>query len=230
MPQYIAEITGERFLITGDEAKHLFCVMRAAEGDNIKIFDGRGKKFNAVIKEVAKDIVVGSVISEIALRPLPYNLTLCFAPVDKSKTEEILDKCTQLGVSSFLPVITERTEHDILKKWENKKERWEQIIIAAVKQCETAFVPRLLAPQKFEQALKIPGKTIIAYEKENSVSLSSAVKGEEKAIKIFIGPAGGFSPREVEEAVLQGAVLVTLGVNIMRAETAAIAAAAIALQ
>ncbi|MGB2579902.1 16S rRNA (uracil1498-N3)-methyltransferase [Elusimicrobium simillimum] len=229
MPQYLADINADIFTITGDEAKHLAAAMRAQAGDSIKIFDGNGKKFAAVIKNVSKSLVSGTIERELPVKLPYYNLTLCFAPVGRGEVEEILDKGTQLGVSRFLPIITARTEHDVIKKWDSKKDRWESIILAAVKQCETGNIPALLAPVKFAAALENDGVNIMAYEREEATTLLSAL-GQEKSINIFIGPVGGFTDEEAALALSKGAKLCTLGVNIMRAETAAIAAAAITLQ
>ncbi|MDR0291521.1 MAG: 16S rRNA (uracil(1498)-N(3))-methyltransferase [Elusimicrobium sp.] len=225
MPQYQAEIAGGKFIIKGGEARHLTGVMRAKNGDGIKIFDGV-KKYSAVIESAGKTLVQGSITGEIPLKLPPKNLTLCFSPVGRTETEEILDKGAQLGVRAFLPVITKRTEHDVSKKWDSKNDRWRAVILAAVKQCETSLIPQILPPQKFENALA--AGDIIAYEKETNTPLSKIISGK-KDIRIFIGPVGGFTEREIELALGRGAQTAALGVNIMRAETAALAAAAIAL-
>jgi len=226
MPQYLAKISDGKFEISGDEARHLSEVMRAAAGGNIKIFDG-AKKYSAVIENAGKTLVKGRVILELPLRPPPKNLTLCFAPVGRTETEEILDKGTQLGVSAFLPVITARTEHDILKKWDAKNDRWRAVALAAVKQCETSLIPQILPPEKFENA--VAAGDIIAYEKEENTPLSKIISGK-KDLRIFTGPVGGFTEQEIQLALGRGAKTATLGANIMRAETAALAAAAIALE
>jgi len=225
MPQYLAEISDGKFTIKGGEARHLNGVMRAQNGDDIKIFDGV-KKYFAVIESAGKTLVQGKVKAEIPLKLPPRNLTLCFAPVGRTETEEILDKGTQLGVYAFLPVMTERTEHDISKKWDAKNDRWRAVILAAVKQCETSLIPQILPPIKFENA--ITSGDIIAYEKEENIPLAKIISGK-KDLRIFTGPAGGFTEREIELALGRGAKTATLGVNIMRAETAALAAAAISL-
>lgn len=230
MPQYLADIREDKFKILSEEAKHLVAATRAQTGDEINIFDGKGQQFKAVIEIAEKSFVSGKIIREITARPAAHNLTLCFAPVSKQALEEVLDKCTQLGVRAFQPVFTARTEHDILKRWENKKERWEQIILAAVKQCGVASIPALMDPVKFKDAFFKEDTNIIAYEGEQSRKLSETIKTAGKDIKIFIGPVGGFTKEEVEFALSCGALTATLGANIMRAETAAIAAAAIIME
>ena len=226
MPQFLAAVKDGKLVIQGDEAKHLTAVMRVKPGDEIKLFDG-AKKYLAVVEGADKTFVRGRVKTEIAVKLPPRKLTICFAPVGRAETEEILDKCAQLGAAAFLPVITEHTEHDILKKWEAKKERWQQIILAAVKQSEAGLIPAIHEPVKFENAAR--AGDIIAYEKETNVPFSQLISGK-KEIRVFIGPVGGFTEKEIELALKRGAKTATLGVNILRAETAAVAAAALALQ
>ncbi|WP_428898477.1 16S rRNA (uracil1498-N3)-methyltransferase [Parelusimicrobium proximum] len=232
MPQFLAEISESRFIIEGDEAKHLSSVMRAKAGDEIKVFDGKGRKFKAVIEVSDKKEVSGVISGEIKHALPDYKIILCFAPVSKGAVEEIIDKCTQLGVTSFRPVITELTEHDIVKKWDSKKERWHQIALSAAKQCECPFIPVIEEPVKFAEAVKIYKNKLIAYEKEGTVSLFTELKKLEQGseVAIFTGPVGGFKEGEIAYAETHGAKTVTLGKNIMRAETAAIAACAIAGQ
>ncbi|WP_424246022.1 16S rRNA (uracil1498-N3)-methyltransferase [Elusimicrobium posterum] len=230
MPQYLADIKENKFKIISEEAKHLVAAVRAKEGDEITIFDGKGAQYKAVIEIAEKQFVSGRITARISAKPARFDLTLCFAPVSKNALEEVLDKGTQLGVTCFIPVFTARTEHDILKRWENKKERWEQIIIAAVKQCGVPVIPVLREPAKFKEAFSKTDLNIMAYEGEEKIKLSEVLKDAPKDIRIFIGPAGGFTPDEVDFARAQNARFATLGNNIMRAETAAIAAAAIIMQ
>ncbi len=230
MPQYLARMQNKKFFVEGDEAHHLSGVARAQVGDVIKIFDGNGKKFEGLISAVSKKIVEGDVTAQIPARAQKRNLTLCFAPVSRAALEEVLDKCTQVGVYAFQPVITERTEHDILKKLDNKIERWNSIILSAVKQCETSCLPKIYPPIKFNEALKKYPHGYFAYEKEEQNTFDISALQEEKDIAVFIGPVGGFSEAEARAASAAGLKTITLGANIMRAETACIAASVLLLQ
>lgn len=229
MPQYLAKITDGVFELGAEETRHAVSVMRAKKGDIIKIFDGSGRKYEAALDAVAKT-AAGRIIKELPVKKSKYNLTLCFAPTARTAVEDMLDQCTQAGVCAFRPVITKYTENDITKKWEQKKERWAQIVLAAAKQCETAFLPQIHDPVDFDYALNNFSPALLAYEKENALALPDALKSIPGGnLFIFIGPVGGFTQEEAAIAAQKGARAVTLGPNIMRAETAALAAAALTL-
>ena len=162
------------------------------------------------------------------MRRVPLELELCFAPNSRTGLEEVLDKGTQLGVAAFRPVITERSEYDVLKKWDGKNDRWHQIMIAACKQCNTPFVPEILPPVKFPAALEQEIPSLIAYEAEETHTLQWGLEklGNPKRVRVFVGPAGGWTDEEIVVAAQYNVLPVTLGVNILRAETACIAVAA----
>ena len=115
MPQYLADIKEKEFFILNEEARHLTRVARHQEGDEIRVFDGKGKQFTARITRVQKDFVRGDLLEPIPLKKSALSLQLCFAPTSRNTLEEVLDKCTQLGVSSFQPISTRRSEYDLLK-------------------------------------------------------------------------------------------------------------------
>lgn len=228
MPQYFADIKETEFFLTDAEAYHASAVARHKEGDEIRVFDGKGKQFLARIDRVQKKFVRGTLLKPCAVRRVPLELELCFAPNSRTGLEEVLDKGTQLGVAAFRPVITERSEYDVLKKWDGKNDRWHQIMIAACKQCNTPFVPEILPPVKFPAALVQETPSLIAYEAEETHTLQWGLEklGNPKRVRVFVGPAGGWTDEEIVVAAQYNVLPVTLGVNILRAETACIAVAA----
>lgn len=229
MPQFLADIKEKEFFIEGDEAHHLTVVARRAEGDEITVFDGKGKQYKARIDRVQKKFVRGTLLSPIQIKKSALALELCFAPTSRGALEDVLDKCTQLGVTSFQPIRTERSEYDLLKKWEGKEERWNQIILSACKQCSRGEVPVLKAPLSFEQCASRPDTpSLLAYESEETHTLAWGAEklGFPAALSVYIGPAGGWTDEEVVIAAQYGILPVTLGPHILRAETACIAACA----
>ena len=133
------------------------------------------------------------------------------------------------GVMSFQPVYTMRSEYDLLKKWEQKAERWNQIILSACKQCSRAQVPELKQPLSFIQCASRPETpSLLAYEAEEGHTLAWGLEKLEhpKQLSIYIGPAGGWADEEVVIGAQYGILPVTLGPHILRAETACIAACA----
>lgn len=228
MPQYFADIKETEFFIMDEEAHHLSQVARRKEGDVITVFDGKGLQYSARIDRVQKKFIRGTLLTKKEAKRPALNLELCFAPNSRTGLEDVLDKGTQLGVSSFLPIFTARSEYDAAHKWENKSQRWRQIMLAACKQCNTPYVPQLKEPVKFLDALQERVPALIAYEAEESHTLAWGMEslGNPSSVRVFIGPAGGWADEEIVVASQYGALPVTLGVNILRAETACIAAAA----
>lgn len=228
MSQYFADIKETEFFITDEEAHHLIQVARCREGDDIVVFDGKGQQYKAHIDRVQKKFVRGTLVKKLAARRPPLGVELCFAPNSRTGMEEVLDKCTQIGVTSFQPILTLRSEYDLLKKWDNKNERWHQIMVSACKQSNTPYVPQIKPPVKFLAALEERKPSLIAYEAEETHTLAWGMEtlGQPKAVRVFVGPAGGWADEEIVIAAQYGVLPVTLGVNILRAETACIVAAA----
>lgn len=229
MPQYLADIKETEFFIENEEAHHLTAVARRAEGDEITVFDGKGKQFRARIERVQKNFVRGKLLQSVPVKRSALSLELCFAPTSRTTMEDVLDKCTQLGVESFQPVYTARSEYDLVKKWENKRSRWEQIILSACKQCGRGYVPVLHEPISFEKCAARPDTpSLLAYECEESHTLFWGMEklGAPSSLSVYIGPAGGWTDEEVVVASQYGVLPVTLGPHILRAETACICACA----
>lgn len=228
MSQYFADIKETEFFITDEEAHHLIQVARRQEGDEITVFDGKGKQYKARIDRVQKKFVRGTLVKKLETVRPALDVELCFAPNSRSGLEDVLDKCTQIGVTSFQPILTLRSEYDVLKKWDHKNERWHQIMLSACKQCDTPFIPEIKPPVKFLNALEERKPSLIAYEAEETHTLAWGLEtlAHPKSVRVFIGPAGGWADEEIVIAAQYGALPVTLGLNILRAETACIAAAA----
>ena len=228
MPQYFADIKQTEFFLNDTEAHHACAVARHKEGDVIRVFDGTGKQFRGRIDKVQKKFVRGTLLEPCVVRKVPLDLTLAFVPNSRTGLEEVLDKGTQLGVSAFLPIVSARSEYDVLKKYDGKNDRWHQIMLSACKQCDTPFIPQILPPVKFEQALLQPGPALLAYEAELTHTLAWGMEQLKSptSVRVYVGPAGGWTKEEVALAQERGVLPVTLGVNILRAETACIAVAA----
>ena len=244
MPQYFINqiaIKNNKFEADIDESRHIMKVARHRIGDEIKIFDGEGKRYLASIDLYERKRVSGSIKSEII--PLIYKtkITLCFAPTQKTAVEEILEHCTETGISSFMPIITDRTQGRVkiscapggrgnyLDKWSRKKERFKQIILSASKQSERAFIPKLLEPQTFEDSFE--GETIVFFASPDGDLLKNCKVdfNSLKTAKLIVGPEGGFTPNEIAFAKSKKAVFIKISKHILRSETAAIAASALLL-
>lgn len=228
MPQYFADIKETEFFLTDAEAHHAAVVARQKEGDEVRVFNGRGLQYAARIDKIQKNFVRGTLLQKCEVRRVPLNLTLCFVPNSRTGLEDVLDKGTQLGVAAFLPLVSERSEYDVLKKFDGKNDRWHQIMVSACKQCNTPFIPQILPPVKFTQAIASQEPSLIAYEAEQTHTLAWGMNElkNPKNLRVYVGPAGGWTDEEIALAKANHILPVTLGVNILRAETACIAVAA----
>lgn len=228
MSQYLADIKETEFFITDDEAHHVAAVARHKEGDEITVFDGKGLQFTGRIERIQKKFVRGTLLKKVPFRLPAVELELYFAPNSRTGLEEVLDKCTQLGVAALCPITTARTEYDVLRKWEDKYPRWRQIMLSACKQCNTPRLPEIHEPVPFLTAVQDKIPSLITYEAEESHTVAWGLEKLlcPKLLRVYVGPAGGWTDEEIVIAAQYGVLPVTLGVNILRAETACIAASA----
>lgn len=232
MPQYF--ITPDRirdgsFSADEEESRHITRAARKRAGDEIEIFDGMGNRYLAVIED-AGGIVSGRIKNKLDSPVYKTRLVLCFAPVSRTAAEAIIEHCTEAGAAAFQPVLTSRTQFDWFESWPEKARRFETLLIAACKQCGRASFPELLKPQKFDDLLAEPGPAVIASVETDLdfAAVSAGLQGAQ-AIKVFIGPEGGFTKGEMEYAAEKGVKSFSLGRYTLRAETAALAASVIVL-
>jgi 16S rRNA (uracil1498-N3)-methyltransferase len=215
-------------------------VLRLSVGGTLRLLDGAGDEYPAQIIEVSrKRVLVRLGAREEGLPDPPVRVTLCLGMLKAAKFEVALQKCTELGVAAFVPLLTERAVRDEVS--EAKRRRWRGILAEAVEQCGGSYLPDLAAPQSLSQALvEIPPSEIafFLWEETREPSLRAALVdavsqaggvGRVREICLFIGPEGGFSSTEAALAERHSARLVTLGQRILRAETAAIVASVLAL-
>ncbi|HBB66979.1 MAG TPA: hypothetical protein DEF68_03485 [Elusimicrobia bacterium] len=232
MPQYFIPpemIRAGSFSADEEESRHITRAARKRAGDEIEIFDGRGNRYLAAI-EAAGDRVSGKIKGRLDSPVYKTRLVLCFAPVSRAAAEAVIEHCTEAGVAAFQPVLTSRTQFDWFESWPEKARRFESLLIAACKQCGRASFPELLKPQKFDDLLAENGPAVIASgEASGSFGALAPAFNNAKALKVFIGPEGGFTKGEMEYAAEKGVKSFSLGKHTLRAETAALAASVIIL-
>lgn len=210
------------------DAHHISKVMRYGEGDKIICCNNKGFDVLASITSINQEKVECQILSAIdESREPSVKVTLVQALPKSDKMDLIIQKGTEVGVNSFLPFTSERTIVQLSdKKIEKRTERWRKIAKEAAEQAHRSKIPDLLAITRFKDLFTIiAGKpTFIAYEKEETLSLSRAISKIECRDDFFliIGPEGGFSDSEVEYAVENGAIAISLGKRILRTETAGI--------
>ncbi len=218
--------------IIGDEAHHLLSVLRLNQGDTISVFDGQGSKAYGIIHSFDKNAVkVRLLKQEVSNAEPPIRVTLYQGMPKKDKFDLIIQKATELGVYTIIPLVSKRTVVNIKQdKLKQRMQRWNKIAAEACKQCGRAYIPAVQEPTGFANVLdEIQKKTsFIFWEGEQDAKLKGLLneyKGQSPLdIGILVGPEGGWDDDEVNRAKAAGAKPVSLGSRILRTETAGLVA------
>lgn len=229
---------GSQVTLTGDVAHQVERVLRLQVGDRIVLLDDSGLAYEAELLRLGPRAVHARLARSFSPQTEPrLRLTLYQALPKGERFEWVLQKGTELGVSAFVPLITERTviQHPE-RVGAQRVRRWQRIIQEAAEQAGRARLPKLAPVQMLGQALtSFPAGVpcLMAALAPQAASLDSVLEPlhatPPNEIGLFIGPEGDFSPDEVAQAVRAGVQIVSLGPRILRAETAAVAALAIIL-
>ena len=208
------------------ESAHLRNVLRLLAGDQVNVFDGRGNEFQCEILHVGKRSTELRILSAVdpGARESPLDLTLASGLLKHDKFDLVIQKSTELGVSRFVPLLTERCDAG-MKDAARRKERWERIIVEASKQCGRSALMKLEDPAAFGTFVETFDGTGFLFAERGGGPMP--VEGEIRKATAIVGPEGGWEPHEVELAVRAGCLPISLGGRILRAETAAISAAAV---
>ena len=207
--------------LTADEARHLRDVLRLKPGDEVYVFDGRGREFRCSVSNTKAELRIESEV-EPAKPESQLQLNLCVALLKGEKFDLVVQKATELGVTTITPLITRHADIHLRDQSDATKRvaRWQRIALEAAKQSGRAFVPEISLPVAFEAAINVEGVGIMFSERggETLESLTGA-----NSITALIGSEGGWSDEEIDAARARDFHIVTLGGRILRAETAAIA-------
>lgn len=209
--------------INGDEFHHAVFVTRLKIGEILRGIDGKGREYLLKVCEInpSKRILIGDIIQvRDSVADSPFKLSLAFGLVKNPRIDYLIEKATEVGVTEFIPMITERS---IVKSLE-KKERWIKIAISAVKQSGRVTIPEISDPVGFEEVLSMRD----SFEQGLVASPTSEKSLRDIDLRdrvlLLIGPEGGFTPEELSKAQNKGFEPFSLGQRILRTETAAIAA------
>ena len=209
-------VPGATVELTSDERHHAR-VVRVRDGEEVEVFNGRGAGFFGVYE---KDAI--RLTTPAPDRESPVAIHLAMAVIQLEKFELVLQKATELGVRSIIPMVTERVEIRP-ERYRGKQERWRKIIFEAVKQSGRTRIPELEEPAEFEDVIARDGLKII-FDAD-----TPATQHPSNPATLLIGPEGGFSDDELQAARDRGCAFDQLGPRRLRAETAAIVATALAV-
>jgi 16S rRNA (uracil1498-N3)-methyltransferase len=223
-----AQVHGPRIMVSGDDLSHIRSVLRKQPGDTLILLDGQGREYTVRIAAMERSGIITEIVSE-ARRERRYPLVTLGQGLPKSeKMDWIVQKATELGVSSIVPLVTERTIVKIRDE-EKRVSRWQKIAREAAMQSNRVDIPEISKIRTFHDFIMTldPGPmTLLLFPWEEATMPIKDVLREKSGVKniiVLIGPEGGFSAKEAEAAGGKGFHLVSLGPNILRTETAAVA-------
>ena len=220
-------IAGLAATITGDDAHHIFRVLRMKAGDALSLCDGAGYEYDAVITTISADAVVCALGArrESAVESL-LKITLYQCLPKTGKMETIVQKCTELGVYAIVPVLSARCVVIPNKDYEKKRERYNRVALEAAKQSRRAVVPEVMPLTDIKKIdPSVYDLFLIAYEEESARTLKQALRESDspRTVALLVGPEGGLEESEVARLTAAGARSVSLGKRILRTETAGMA-------
>ena len=222
------EFSGDRAALVGEHADHLVRVLRARMGEDFDIAAGESVRRGRItsVKEDRVEFELGEEIS--AARMIEITLVLAIFKFDRM--EWAIEKCTELGVSRIVPVISRRTDSHLAVASAKRVERWQRIARQASEQSRRTTPPEILPPIRFADALTgAAALRIVLAESEERTLLRDVLKSNASAAAIIlaVGPEGGWTEDELQSFQQAGWISASLGNTILRAETAAIAATAV---
>ena len=216
--------------IEGSEVRHMKNVLRLKPGDKIRVFDGEGFEYDASIHQYFADRVEIKITRKFpGTKESPVQIGVAQALLKEKKMDRLLRHLCELGVNRWIPFISERSvPRPVEKRLSARAQRWRKIVQESCKQCRRSKLPEIIKTLTFEEVLDYGlscDLQIVFYENE-SVPLKSLMPPNPapRNILLILGPEGGFSDQEIENARAAGCVVAGLGPRILRAETAAIAA------
>jgi 16S rRNA (uracil1498-N3)-methyltransferase len=221
------EFADDKAWLLGQNAAHLARVLRARAGQEYDIVCGEQLRRGTVVSVSAErvEFALGEELQGGGER----EIVLVAAIYKFDRMEWAIEKCTELGVTRIVPVIARRTDAHLASGAGKRVERWRRIAHEAAQQSRRLAVPRIDEPVKLREALTVEASTrLLLNENEQSEKLCAALKKTAGAVAFAVGPEGGWTAEEIAEFEAAGWQSVTLGSTILRAETAAIAALAVA--
>lgn len=221
----------DRYTLDETESRYIRDVLRMRAGEKVIVCDPERMEYEGTVTDPASKHV------ELRLKPGKpnntepmYRISLCQGLPKGDKMTSIIQKAVELGASEIRPVSCARSVVRIeTRDAADKVQRWQKVSLEAARQSGRGIVPIVTDPASFREAVddacSRAGLVLIPWEEERSVSLFEVLEplasGRERSpISVFIGPEGGFDPKEVEYALSKGAVAVSLGKRILRTETA----------
>jgi len=214
---------GQEVALTADAANHLGRVLRLNPGHPVQLFNGDNQLYTAELAQVSRKSVTALIKSASEdNRESTLSIHLAQAVSKGDRMDFVLQKATELGVTSFTPLFT---EHSVVKlnaeRLAKKQEQWQKIVISACEQCGRNTVPEVRPAMQLSEWLADERPFTLTLDPVASDSLASIEPVQEVAL--LIGPEGGLSDTEIQQASDAGCHSVRIGPRVLRTETAALA-------
>jgi 16S rRNA (uracil1498-N3)-methyltransferase len=214
--------------VEGSEVRHIRRVLRLKAGDRITVFNGSAKEYEGTIVEEASSSVVIRIQNIFSSETESHlEITLAQSLLKGEKMDHLIQKATELGIKEIIPFFSSRSVPLLDKSKRLKRyHRWEKIAVEASKQCGRVVVPKIGPLHDYSEILQTASQDslrLILWER-GGASLKEILKESKGRTRIFfvVGPEGGLSNEEVEQAKGTGFIPVTLGKRILRSETASL--------
>ncbi len=223
-----------------DEVTHLARVLRLGPGAEVRVFDGRGLERVATVARATKSAVELALGAVVQAAPEPrLRVTLAQALLKADKFDDVVRDAVMLGVAAVRPLASERIDVPAAA-WRDgsRLERWRRVVVSSVKQCGRACVPDVLSATDVSGCLAADSADlrIMLVEPSYSAAEGSSVRaldrtlvGQAQSALVLVGPEGGWSPREVDQAAAAGCHLVAVGQRVLRADATPLVALAVLL-
>ncbi|PYR64731.1 MAG: hypothetical protein DMF88_22310 [Acidobacteria bacterium] len=229
-----AHAPGDLVTLPEDEGEHLTRVLRLKPGDALRVFNGHGSEFDAIVDQAGTRGVRVRLHAVAQAAPEPrVAITLAQAVLKGDKMDDVVRDATMLGVAELQPVITSRTEvtRAALAKGA-RRDRWERIAISSAKQCGRATVPRLFEPINFDELVESLGRMLLPLPALMLVEPGAATEttpaseldlSPQRGATVLVGPEGGWTPPEIERGA-SVCRLITVGGRTLRADAMCVVA------
>ena len=226
---FCSEIAEGSVTLSAEESHHAISVLRVSPGEEVLLFNGRGRQATAVVESCRRRHLEAAVTG---ITDYPFDLscklTLAVAMPKVARQAYLIEKCAELGVSAIWPITTDRSVADPKS---GAIERWRRRAVEACKQSHRMWVPTIERPQSLAESIERMAEfdaTAFADLDPPGVGLAALLRRlpADGSLLVWVGPEGGWSPGEREAGVSAGAVPVNLGPTVLRTETAAVAVCA----
>ncbi len=222
---FVPEVRRGRAELAGEDALHLTRVLRVEAGEQYQVSDNRSL-YLAEVETARKNLVAFRVVEELDMPAPPPPVTLLVALIRFERFEWMIEKATEIGVTAIVPVWTGRSEKGLERAAEKRLDRWRKVALESSQQCRRPRLPAIEPPRSLAGALN-SGEALRYFLEPGARPLLSVLPAQPASAAALVGPEGGWTDTERDEALAAGWAPVSISANILRTETAGITAVAI---